>query len=55
MRCFKSPAHAQRFLSAHGIVGSHFRPGRHRLRVQAYRQQMAQRFQMWRVVTGLAA
>jgi putative transposase len=54
MRRFKSPAHAQRFLSAHGIIASHFRPGRHRLRAPAYRQQMAQRFQMWRVVTRLA-
>ncbi len=54
-RRFKSPAHAQRFLSAHGIIGSHFRPGRHRLRASAYRQQMAHRFQTWRAVTGLAA
>ena len=34
---------------------SHFRPGRHRLRAPAYRQQMAHRFQTWRAVTGLAA
>lgn len=52
---FKLPAHAQRFLSAHGIIGSHFRSGRHRLPALLYRQEMAQRFQMWRVVTGLAA
>jgi putative transposase len=55
MRRFKSPAQAQRFLSVHGIIGSHFRPGRHRLRATVYRQQMAQRFQTWRTVTGLAA
>jgi len=54
MRRFKSPGHAQRFLSAHGVIASHFRPGRHRLRAPAYRQQMAHRFQTWRVVTRLA-
>jgi putative transposase len=55
MRRFKSPAQAQRFLSVHGSIGSHFRPGRHRLRATVYRQRMAQRFQTWRTVTGLAA
>ena len=29
MRRFKSAGHAQRFLSAFGIISSHFRPGRH--------------------------
>ena len=29
MRGFKSAGHAQRFLSAFGVIGSHFRPGRH--------------------------
>jgi putative transposase len=55
MRRFKSPAQTQRFLSVHGVIGSHFRPGRHRLRAPVYRQQMAERFQTWRTVTGLAA
>src|SRR5713226_563079 len=55
MRRFKSPGHAQRFLSVHGTIASHFRPGRHRLRASAYRQQMAHRFQTWRAVTGVAA
>ena len=55
MRRFKSPAHAQRFLSSYGLISSHFHPGRHRLRAPAYRQQMASRFQTWRVVTGLAS
>jgi putative transposase len=54
MRRFKSPGHAERFLSVHGVIASHFRPGRHRLRASAYRQQMAQRFQTWRAVTRLA-
>ena len=44
MRRFKSPAHAQRFLSAFGVIGSHFRPRRHRLPAAEYRQVMADRF-----------
>jgi putative transposase len=55
MRRFKSPSHAQRFLSVQGTIVSHFRPGRHRLGAIVYRQQMAARFQTWRTVTGLAA
>jgi len=54
MRCFKSPGHAQRFLSVHGVITSHFRPGRHRLRALAYRRQMTHRFQTWQAVTRLA-
>jgi putative transposase len=34
---FKSPGHAQRFLSAYGPIASHFRPRRHRLSAPAYR------------------
>jgi putative transposase len=55
MRRFKSPAPAQRFVSAHGVIASHFRPGWHRLHASACRQQMAQRLQTWQTVTGLAA
>jgi len=55
LRRFKSSAHAQRFLSAYGVIASHFRPGRHRWRAPAYRQQMAHRFQTWRTVTGRAS
>jgi putative transposase len=55
MRRFKSPGHAQRFLSVHGTIVSHFRLGRHRLRAPVYRQRMAEHFQTWRTVTGLAA
>jgi putative transposase len=54
MQQFKSPGHAQRFLSAYGPIASHFRPRRHRLSAPAYRQEMGQRFQVWREVTGLA-
>ena len=31
MQRFKSPGHAQRFLSAYGRIAQHFRPRRHRL------------------------
>jgi putative transposase len=54
MQRFKSPGHAQRFLSAYGPIASHFRPRRHRLSAPVYRQEMGQRFQVWREVTGLA-
>jgi putative transposase len=55
MRRFKSPAHAQRFLSAFGVICSHFRPGRHRLCAGEYRRVMADRFAVWREITGRAA
>jgi len=54
MQRFKSPGHAQRFLSADGPIASHFRPRRHRLSASAYRQEIGQRFQVWREVTGFA-
>jgi putative transposase len=49
---FKSPGHAQRFLSAYGPIAQYFRPKRHRLPAPEYRQQMAQQFQTWREITG---
>jgi putative transposase len=52
MRGFKSPGHAQRFLSAHGPILSHFRPRRHLLPARVYRQEMAHRRQIWRVITA---
>jgi putative transposase len=57
MQGFKSPGHAQRFLSAYGPIAQHFRPRRHLLSAPAYRQEMAQRFQMWGEITstGMAA
>ena len=33
---------------------SHFRPRRHRLPTPAYRQAMAQRFQIWQEIMGTA-
>jgi putative transposase len=55
MQGFRSPGHAQRFLSAYGPIAQHFRPRRHLLSAHAYRQEMVQRFQSWQEVTGLAA
>jgi putative transposase len=54
MQRFKSPGHAQRFLSAYGPIAQHFRPRRHLLVAFAYRQEMRQRFQTWREITGTA-
>jgi putative transposase len=57
MQGFKSPGHAQRFLSAYGPIAQHFRPRRHLLSAPAYRQEMAQRFPMRGEITstGMAA
>ena len=45
---FKSPGHAQRFLSAYGGDFHHFRPGRDRLSALAHRQELRNRFQIGR-------
>jgi putative transposase len=50
MRRFKSARHAQRFLSAFGIISSHFRVGRHRYRASRYREVMGSRFNAWEEV-----
>ena len=47
MRRFKSPGHAQRFLSAFGIITSHFRVGKHRYRTSGYREVIRSRFALW--------
>jgi len=54
MRRFKSPGHAQWFLSAYGPIVQHFRPRRHRFAAPAYRQEMQKRFQSWEEITSLA-
>ena len=48
MRRFKSAGHAQRFLSAFGIITSHFRVGRHLYRASDYRAVMKSRFGVWK-------
>jgi putative transposase len=52
MRRFKSSGHAQRFLSAFGIITSHFRPGRHLCTAGVYREMMKRRFAAWEQVAG---
>ena len=47
MRGFKSSGHAQRFLSAFGIISSHFRVGRHLCNASIYRALMKSRFAAW--------
>ncbi len=47
MRRFKSAGQAQRFLSAFGIISSHFRPRRHLLTAERYREEMQSRFGTW--------
>ncbi len=42
MRRFKSVGQAQRFLSAFGVIGSHFRPGRHLYSRAGYQAVMSQ-------------
>jgi putative transposase len=54
MQRFKSPGHAQRFLSAYGPISQHFRPRRHRFTAPTYRQELRNRFQIWREVASPA-
>ena len=51
MRRFKSTSHAQRFLSAHGVVLNLFRVGRHLLRAVHHRLLRTRAFGVWREVT----
>lgn len=51
MRRFKSAGHAQRFLSAFGVLTSHFRPGRHLYSAGGYREVMKLRFAAWAEVS----
>jgi putative transposase len=51
MQRFKSPAQAQRFLSAHGMIYGHFRPRRHLMSAADYRRARARAFRIWRQET----
>ena len=51
MQGYKSPGHAQRFLSAYGPIAEHFRPRRHRMSASDYRQEMRHRFDTWQALT----
>jgi putative transposase len=50
MMRFKSPVHAQRFLSAFGIISQYFRPKRHQLTGKQNRDEMKVRFATWEEV-----
>ncbi len=52
---FKSPEHAQQFLTPFGPISDHFRPCRHLLPASEYRTLLQTRFAEWREATGLAA
>jgi hypothetical protein len=54
MKCFHSAGQAQRFCSAHGVISSDFRPGRHLMSGTEWRTEMSQRFTTWNEVTGIA-
>jgi putative transposase len=49
---FKSPEHAQRFLSIFGIIYDYFHPKKHQIPANTYRNDLAGRFETW---TYLAA
>ncbi len=55
MKRFKSPGHAQRFLSAHDGINNLFPLRRHRLPATQYRAARAAAFQVWAEITGIAA
>jgi len=44
MQRFKSPEHAQRFLSSHAMIYGHFRPRRHLMTAGQYRHARTQAF-----------
>src|SRR5215218_2950034 len=44
---FKSPEHAQQFLTPSGLISDHFRPRRHLLPAEQYRQLRTQRLEPW--------
>jgi putative transposase len=54
MQRFKSPGHAQRFLSAYSPITQHFRPRRHLYFAPDYRQEMKKRFEIWQEITETA-
>lgn len=54
MRRFKSAGQAQRFLSAFGIINSHFRVGRHLYSAGGYRAVRELRFACWGEAIGIS-
>lgn len=48
---FKSPRHAQQFLSVHDQTAAIFRPSRHRLSARSYRHARQDAFDIWAACT----
>ncbi|VWD65295.1 IS element transposase [Burkholderia lata] len=53
MRGFRLPERTPAFLSCFGPIRQHFALKRHLLRASLYRTQLAARFEVWRLFTGL--
>ena len=53
-RC-KSSGEAQRFLATFSTISNHFRPGRHLLKADHYREIMGQRFADWHEICRSSA
>jgi len=51
MRAFKSAGHVQRFVAAVSSIASHFKPRRHLLRDDQYREEMSSRRATWNEVS----
>ena len=51
MQRFKSPEHAQRFLSAHAMIYGHFRLRRHLMSAAQHRRARARAIRIWREET----
>jgi putative transposase len=51
MQRFKSPRQAQAFLFAHSFIYGHFRPQRHLVTANAYREVLTKAFKVWRQQT----
>lgn len=51
MQRFKSPEHAQRFLSSHAMIYGHFRPRRHLISADQYRRTRDKAFRIWQQET----
>jgi putative transposase len=53
MKRFHSAGGTQRFLSCFSAISPHFRPRRHRLTADGYREEMASRFATWNEIVDL--
>ena len=55
MRGFKSPSHAQQFLSTFGMIADLFSVGRHLVSALNFRVLLRRRFDEWRNIVGVRA